>query len=82
MSSLQAQPPPGVDPAKFARRAIGRSTEEHAALERVLAERRRRRGLAEGGRCGSSRSRARSRSPRSEPSEERADLAQQRREHQ
>lgn len=79
MSSSQAQPPPGVDPTKFARRAIGRSPEEHAALERVLAERRRRRGLAEGGRCGSTGRRARSRSPRSEPSEERADLAQQRR---
>lgn len=79
MSSSQAQPPPGVDPAKFARRAIGRSPEEHAALERVLAERRRRRGPAERGSGGSSRSRARSRSPKAGPSEERADLAQQRR---
>lgn len=81
MSSSQAQPPPGVDPTKFARRAIGRSPEEHAALERVLAERRRRRGLAEGGSGGSSNSssRARSRSPRAGPSEDRTDLAQQRR---
>lgn len=79
MSTSQAQPPPGVDPTKFARRAIGRSPEEHAALERVLAERRRRRGLAEGGSGGSSNSRARSRSPQARPSEERADLAQQRR---
>lgn len=82
MSSSQAQPPPGVDPTKFARRAIGRSPEEHAALERVLAERRRRRGLAGGGSGGSgsgSSSRARSRSPRAGPSEGRADLAQQRR---
>lgn len=80
--SSQAQPPPGVDPTKFARRAIGRSPEEHAALERVLAERRRRRGLAGGGSGGtstSSRSRARSRSPRAGPSGERVDLAQQRR---
>lgn len=73
--SSQAQPPPGVDPTKFAQRAIGRSPEEHAALERVLAERRRRRGPAEGG-CGG---RARSQSPRAASSEERADLAQQRR---
>lgn len=80
MSSSQAQPPPGVDPTKFARRAIGRSPEEHAALERVLAERRRRRALAGGGSGGiSSSSRARSRSPRAWPSEERAGLAQQRR---
>lgn len=79
--SSQAQPPPGVDPTKFARRAIGRSPEEHAALERVLAERRRRRGLAEGGSGGinSSNTRGRSRSPRAGPGDERADLAQQRR---
>lgn len=80
MSSSQAQPPPGVDPTKFARRAIGRSPEDHAALEMVLAERRRRRGQvgrASGG--GSSSSRARSLSPRGEPSDGRADLAQQRR---
>ncbi|KAK7705387.1 hypothetical protein SLS63_014160 [Diaporthe eres] len=78
--SSQAQPPPGVDPTNFARRAIARSPEEHAALERVLAERRRRRGLAGGGSGGSSSSsRARSRSPGAGPSQERADLAQQRR---
>lgn len=79
MSSSQAQPPPGVDPTKFARRAIGRSPEEHAALERVLAERRRRRGPAERGSGSSGSGRARSRSPKSGPSEERADLARQRR---
>lgn len=78
--SSQAQPPPGVDPTKFAQRAIGRSPEEHAALERVLAERRRRRGLAAGGNGGTSSSgRERSRSPGAGPSETRADLAQQRR---
>ncbi|KAL2273702.1 hypothetical protein FJTKL_04156 [Diaporthe vaccinii] len=43
MSSSQAQPPPGVDPTKFARRAIGRSPEEHAALERRRALERRER---------------------------------------
>lgn len=76
MSSSQAQPPPGVNPTNFARRAIGRSPEEHAALERVLAERRRRRGVAGRG----DGSRARSRSPAAGPSRERADLAQQHRE--
>lgn len=73
MSSSKTQPPPGVDPAKFARRAIGRSPEEHAALERVLAERRRRRGVEE------KSARARSRSPAAGPSGEQADLARQRR---
>ncbi|KAG8164112.1 hypothetical protein KVR01_006030 [Diaporthe batatas] len=72
MSSSRAQPPPGVDPTKFAQRAIGRTPEEHAALERVLAARRRRRGDGNG-------ARARSRSPEPGPSRERADLAQQRR---
>lgn len=76
MSSSQAQPPPGVDPIKFARRAIGRSPEEHAALERVLAERRRRRGVTD---SDGSSSRARSRSPAAGTGEGRADLAQQRR---
>lgn len=79
MSSSQAQPPPGVDPTKFARRAIGRSPEEHAALERVLAERRRRRGVTDSGIGGGSSSRTRSRSPAVGPSDGRADLAQQRR---
>lgn len=73
-SSSRAQPPSSVDPAKFAQRAIGRSPEEHAALERVLAERRRRRGDG-----SSSNSRARSRSPVAGPGQGRADLAQQRR---
>ncbi|KAL1855909.1 hypothetical protein Daus18300_010888 [Diaporthe australafricana] len=76
MSSSQARPPPGVDPIKFARRGIGRSPEEHAALERVLAERRRRRGATANG-SGSS-SRRRSRSPAARLAEEQADLARQR----
>ncbi|ROW18372.1 hypothetical protein VPNG_00081 [Cytospora leucostoma] len=43
MSSSPLQPTlrPGVDPAAFAARAIGRTPEEHEQLERMLAERRR-----------------------------------------
>lgn len=79
MSPSQARPPPGVDPTKFAQRAIGRSPEEHAALERVLAERRRLRGDSGSG-SGSNNNRARSRSPVPDPGQERrADLARQRR---
>ncbi|KAI3396837.1 hypothetical protein diail_11608 [Diaporthe ilicicola] len=74
MSSSPAQPPPGVDPIMFARRNVGRSPEEHAALERALAERRRRRGAP----ASDSSSRRRSRSPAARRAEELANLAQRR----